>query len=308
VTIPVALVTGFLGSGKTTLLSRLLAHPEMGETAVIVNELGEVGIDHHLLRRVDERTVLLPSGCLCCALRGDLADELRDLIARRDAGEIPAFRRVVVETTGLADPAPIVFTLLSEPLVKHQYRLECVVTTVDAQHGLVHDESVSQAAAADRLVLTKTDLADPAPVVARLRRLNPGAPIVESVFGDVAPSALFDGVERDPRDLVYDDSPEHAHEVRALCLTFDEPLDWTAFGIWLTMLLQARGSDILRVKGLLDVGADGPVVLNGVQHVVHPPEHLPAWPDEDHRSRIVFIGRSIEREALERSLAAFNEA
>jgi G3E family GTPase len=308
VTIPVALVTGFLGSGKTTLLSRLLAHPEMGETAVIVNELGEVGIDHHLLRRVDERTVLLPSGCLCCALRGDLADELRDLVARRDAGEIPAFRRVVVETTGLADPAPIVFTLLSEPLVKHQYRLECVVTTVDAQHGLRHDESVSQAAAADRLVLTKTDLADPAPVTARLRRLNPGAPILEAVFGDVAPSVLFGGVERDPRDLVYDDSPEHAHEVRALCLTFDEPLDWTAFGIWLTMLLQARGGDVLRVKGLLDVGLEGPLLLNGVQHVVHPPEHLPAWPDEDRRSRIVFIGRGIEREALERSLAAFNGA
>jgi G3E family GTPase len=239
--LPVVLVTGFLGSGKTTLLSRLLGRPELGETAVIVNELGEVGIDHHLLRRVDERTVLLPSGCLCCALRGDLADELRDLVARRDAGEIRAFRRVVVETTGLADPAPIVFTLLSEPLVKHQYRLECVVTTVDAQHGLRHDESVSQAAAADRLVLTKTDLADPAPVTARLRRLNPGAPILSAVFGDVAPSALFEGVERDPRDLVYDDSPEHTHEARALCLTFDEPLDWTAFGIWLTMLLQARG-------------------------------------------------------------------
>jgi G3E family GTPase len=306
VKIPVALLTGFLGSGKTTLLSRLLAHPDMGETAVIVNELGEVGIDHHLLRRVDERTVLLSSGCLCCALRGDLADELRDLLARRDAGEIPAFRRVVVETTGLANPAPIVSTLLSEPLVKHHYRLEAVVTTVDAQHGLRHDESVSQAAAADRLVLTKTDLADPASVTARLRRLNPGAEVLEAVFGDVAPSALFEGVERDPRDLAYDDSPEHAHEVRAVCVIFDEPLDWTAFGIWLTMLLQARGADLLRVKGLLDVGAEGPLLLNGVQHVVHPPEHLEEWPDEDRRSRIVFIGRGIEREALERSLAAFN--
>ena len=279
----------------------------MGETAVIVNELGEVGIDHHLLRRVDERTVLLPSGCLCCALRGDLADELRDLIARRDAGEIPPFRRVVVETTGLANPAPIVSTLLSEPLVKHHYRLEAVVTTVDAQHGLRHEESVSQAAAADRLVVTKARLADPAPVTARLRRLNPAAPIVEAVFGDVAPSALFDGgTARDPRDLDYDDSPEHAHEVRALCVTFDEPLDWTAFGIWLTMLLQARGEDVLRVKGLLDVGADGPLVLNGVQHVVHPPEHLPEWPDDDHRSRLVFIGRGLDQETLERSLAAFD--
>jgi G3E family GTPase len=305
VTIPVALVTGFLGSGKTTLVSRLLRHPDMGETAVIVNELGEVGIDHHLLRRVDERTVLLPSGCVCCALRGDLADELRDLIARRDASEIPAFGRVVVETTGLASPAPIIATLLSEPLVKHHYRLEAVVTTVDAQHGLRHEESVSQAAAADRLVITKTDLADPAVVTARLRRLNPAAPIVESVYGDVEPSALFDGGERDLRDLDYDESPEHAHEVRALCVTFDEPIDWTAFGIWLTMLLQARGQDVLRVKGLVDVGAAGPVVLNGVQHVVHPPEHLPEWPDDDRRSRLVFIGRGLEQGALEVSLAAF---
>jgi G3E family GTPase len=308
VKIPVALVTGFLGSGKTTLLSRLLVHPDMGETAVIVNELGEVGIDHHLLRRVDERTVLLPSGCVCCALRGDLADELRDLLARRDAGEIPPFTRVVVETTGLANPSPIVYTLLSAPIVKHQYRLEAVVTTVDAQHGLRHEESVSQAAVADRLVVTKTDLADPAPVSARLRRLNPAAPIIESVFGDVPPSALFGGGERDPRDLVYDDSPAHEHEVRALCLTFDEPLDWTAFGIWLTMLLQARGEDVLRVKGLLNVGTAGPLVLNGVQHVVHPPEHLPEWPDEDRSSRVVFIGRGIEQAALERSLAAFNRA
>jgi G3E family GTPase len=308
VTIPVALVTGFLGSGKTTLLSRLLQHPDMGETAVIVNELGEVGIDHHLLRRVDERTVLLPSGCLCCALRGDLADELRDLKARRDSAEIPAFERVVVETTGLADPAPIVSTLLSEPLVKHHYRLEAVVTTVDAQHGLRHEESVKQAAAADRLVVTKSDVADPAPVIARLRRLNPGATLVEAVFGDVDPAALFDGAARDPRYLDYDESPEHAHEVRALCVTFDEPLDWTAFGVWLTMLLQARGEDVLRVKGLLDVGTEGPLLLNGVQHVVHPPEHLPEWPDEDRRSRLVFIGRGLDREALEASLAAFDAA
>jgi G3E family GTPase len=308
-TIPVALVTGFLGSGKTTLVSRLLQHPDMGETAVIVNELGEVGIDHHLLRRVDERTVLLPSGCLCCALRGDLADELRDLKARRDAGEIPPFQRVVVETTGLANPAPIVSTLLTEPLVKHHYRLEAVVTTVDAQHGLRHDESVSQAAAADRLVVTKTDLADPGPLTARLRRLNPTASILTAVHGDVVPSALFDGAEaRDLRALDFDESPEHAHDVRALCVTFDEPLDWIAFGIWLTMLLQARGQEVLRVKGLLDVGADGPIVLNGVQHVVHPPQHLPEWPDEDRCSRVVFIGRGLEREALEHSLAAFDAA
>ena len=143
---------------------------------------------------------------------------------------------------------------------------------------------------------------------ARLRRLNPAAPIVEAVFGDVPPSALFGGGERDPRDLVYDDSPAHGHEVRALCMTFDEPLDWTAFGIWLTMLLQARGEDVLRVKGLLDVAADGPLVLNGVQHVVHPPLHLDAWPDEDHRSRLVFIGRGLDAGTVRASLEAFQRA
>src|SRR5262245_14547447 len=158
---PVSLLTGFLGSGKTTLLGRLLAHPAMGETAVIVNELGEVAIDHHLLRRVDERTVVLGNGCVCCSLRGDLADELRDLLGRRDRREIPAFRRVVVETTGVADPAPIVYTLLSEPVVRHHFELECVIATVDAVNGLRVPESVAQAAAADRLVVTKTDLASP---------------------------------------------------------------------------------------------------------------------------------------------------
>jgi len=306
VKVPVTLVTGFLGSGKTTLLSRLLGHPDLGETAVIVNELGEIGIDHHLLRQVDERTVLLRNGCVCCALRGDLADELRDLLARRDRGEIPDFQRVLVETTGLADPAPIVYTLLSEPLVKHHYRLDGVVATVDAQHGLRGPESVKQAAVADRMVVTKTDLANPSGLKKQLTALNPAAPILEAAFGDVDPDQLFGGDERDPRDLVFEEAP--AHEAHALCLTFDEPLDWTAFGIWLTMLLQARGEDVLRVKGLLNTGAEGPLVLNGVQHVVHPPEHLAAWPDEDRRSRIVFIGRGFDVAELKQSLAAFDQA
>jgi G3E family GTPase len=257
---------------------------------------------------VDERTVVLGNGCVCCTLRGDLADELRDLLSRRDRGEIPEFGRVVVETTGLADPAPILYTLLADPVVKHHFELERVVTTVDAQHGLRGEESLKQAVVADRLVVTKTDLADPGDVERELRRLNPGAEILEAALGNLTPHQLFDGVEPDPRALVYDETPGHDHDVRAVCLTLDQQVDWTAFGVWLTMLLQARGSDVLRVKGLVDVGGEGPLLINGVQHVVHPPEHLPAWPDDDRRSRIVFIGRGFSRDELERSLAAFNRA
>jgi len=307
---PVALVTGFLGSGKTTLISQLLGHPAMGETAVIVNELGEVAIDHHLLRRVDERTVLMKSGCLCCTLRGDLADELRDLLSRRERGEIPKFKRVVVETTGLADPTPIVYTLLSEPVVRHHYELEAIVATVDAVNGLRFPESVKQAVVADTLVVTKTDLAGARPLEERLARLNPAAEILDARSGDVEPGRLFGHMQRDPRDLDFAEGPhEHDHGgVRAFSLFLDEELDWTAFGIWLTMLLQSRGEDVLRVKGLLNVGGPGPLVLNGVQHVIHPPVHLDEWPDDDHRSRIVFIGRGVTGEVLASSLAAFNAA
>jgi G3E family GTPase len=306
--LPVALVTGFLGSGKTTLIASLLGHPGMGETAVIVNELGEIGIDHHLLRRVDERTVLLKTGCVCCSLRGDLADELRDLLGRRERGEIPRFRRVVVETTGLADPAPILYTLVSEPVVKHHFRLERVIATVDAVHGLRAPESVKQAVAADRLVVTKSDLAEAGELERRLRRLNPTAEILEASFGEVDPGALFGGSERDLRDVAAHDFAHHHDGIRACSLVFEEELDWIAFGIWLTMLLQSRGEDVLRVKGLLNVGGSGPLVLNGVQHVIHPPVHLDEWPDEDRRSRLVFIGRGFRGDELERSLAAFNGA
>jgi G3E family GTPase len=315
--LPVAILTGFLGSGKTTLLSRLLGHPAMGETAVIVNELGEVGIDHHLLRRVDEQTVLLASGCVCCSLRGDLAVELRDLLERRGRNGVPWFRRVVVETTGLADPAPIVATLVSEPLLRHHARLETVVATVDAVAGertlARHEQSVRQAAAADRLVVTKTDLADPAPVVERLRALNPTADVLTASFGDVEPRRLL-GRSRPRRlpaaGLASAAGAGHVHDgdVRALALSFDEPLDWTAFGVWLTMLLQARGQDVLRVKGLVDTGGPGPVVLDGVQHVVHPPRHLDGWPDGERRSRLVFIARGVELETLRASLEAFDRA
>jgi G3E family GTPase len=313
--LPVAIVTGFLGSGKTTLLSAALRHPGMSETAVIVNELGEVAIDHHLLRQVDERTVVLPGGCVCCSLRGDLADELRDLLERREQGELPPFRRVVVETTGLAEPAPILATLISEPALRHRYRPGVVVATVDAVNGQrvlrSHAESAKQAAAADRIVVTKTDLADDGAagsLVEQLRALNPTAEVIAAPFGKVTPRTLFRSPGR-VREVSVGEGEDHGHGgIRALTLTFDRPLDWTAFGIWLTMLLQARGEDVLRVKGLVDTGAPGPVVLNGVQHAVHPPVHLDAWPDGDRRSRIVFIARGVEPDELAASLAAFNHA
>jgi G3E family GTPase len=310
----VVVLTGFLGSGKTTLLAGLLRDPALGETAVIVNEVGEIPIDHHLLRRVDERTVVLASGCVCCSLRGDLADELRDLLVRRERAEVPPFRRVVVETTGLADPAPIVNTILTEPLLRNHYRLEAVVTTVDGVHGLGaagrEDEWTRQAAAADRLCLTKTDVADAAAVDSlerRLAALNPLAPVLRTPLGEAAAAAVLAPVPHEPRRL-----PEaaHAHDdaVSAFALVLDRPVDWVAFGIWLTMLLQAHGDDVLRVKGLLDVGLAGPVLLNGVRHVFHAPVHLERWPDGDRRSRIVLIGRNLDRGELERSLAAFDAA
>ncbi len=303
-TTPVALVTGYLGSGKTTLIRAMLESPALGETAVIVNELGEIGIDHAILRRVDERTVLLASGCVCCTLRGDLADELRDLVDRRASGEIPPFTRVVVETTGVADPAPILATLVSEPLVRNQYALESVIATVDAQHGLRGDEAERQVAAADVLVVTKPDLANPGAVEEAVGELNPVASVVRAVQGDVDPALLL-GERRSVTPPSHAHAHAHEDDVAAVSLVLDGPVDWLGFGVWLTMLLHARGREILRVKGLLDVGGEGPLLVDAVQHVVHPPIHLDAWPDDDHRSRLVLIGRHVDSERLERSLRAF---
>ena len=309
---PVSIVTGYLGSGKTTLISSLLARPELGETAVIVNELGEIAIDHAILRRVDERTVVLASGCVCCTLRGDLADELRDLLDRRASGEVPPFTRVVVETTGVADPAPILATLVGEPLVRHQYALESVIATVDAQHGLRGAEAERQVAAADVLVVTKVDLAEAEGVEQELATLNPLASVLRSVHGDVDPKLLLrrgdSACVTSTQALSAPLAHVHAHghdDVAAVSLVLDGPVDWLGFGVWLTMLLHARGREILRVKGLLDVGGDGPLLVDAVQHVVHPPRHLDAWPDDDRRSRLVLIGRDLDAERLERSLRAF---
>jgi G3E family GTPase len=320
---PVVLLTGFLGSGKTTLLKRILADPAFGDTAVIINEFGEVGLDHHLIEHVAEDVVLLPSGCLCCAMKGELAAALRDLLSRRARGLVPAFRRVVVESSGLADPYPVISTIKSDPVLRHHFRLAAVLTTVDAINGPAtldrHVESVRQAAVADTLILTKTDLADPADIVAlnrRLNDLNPGAPIVPSCDGNADLGSLLNGAGNvaswfkataEPAELASREGADHQHPgIRSFSVTVDDPLDWTAFGIWLTMLVNRHGSRILRVKGILSIVDEAnPVAVHGVQHLIHPPQHLAAWPDGDRRSRLVFIVDGIDPDQLRRSLAVF---
>jgi G3E family GTPase len=319
---PLTIVTGFLGAGKTTLLQRLLADPDVADAAVLVNEIGDIALDHHLLRRVDERTVVLASGCVCCTIRGDLADELRALKARRLRGEIPSFRRVVLETSGLADPAPVLSTLLADLMLAANYAADGVVTCVDAVGALPQadraPEWIRQVALADRLVLTKADLAtdeDLAAVRLRLRAANPAAPIIAADHGAIAAASILGAAPTDPAERLADTlrwldavgagTERHAHDVEAHAIRLEQPLDWTMFGIWLSMLVARYPTDVLRVKGLLDVGDTGPLLVNGVQHVIHPPLHLPQWPDDDHASRIVVIARGISRVALLRSLVAF---
>ena len=315
---PVHLLTGFLGSGKTTLLQRLLADPALADTAVLINEFGEVGLDHHLLERIDGQTVLLPSGCLCCTIRGELADSLRDLLSKRARGTVPPFARVVMESTGLADPFPVLSTLHADPVLRHHLRAGTIVTTVDAVNGCAQfdrqPESVKQVAVADRIVVTKSDLADPAPVEGRIRALNPAAPMTRAAEGPLDAGDLLGGAEtRSIRSWLRADAAppphdanRHGADIRAFALSFDRPLDWTAFGLWLTMLLNRHGASVLRVKGILDVeGMDAPVAIHGVQHLVHPPVHMAAWPDEERCSRIVFIVQGLDPAAIRRSLDRF---
>jgi G3E family GTPase len=322
---PVDLITGFLGSGKTTLLRRLLADPALADTAVLINEFGEVGLDHLLLERIDETMVLLQSGCLCCSIREELADAMQNLLARRESGEVPPFRRLVVESTGLADPFPILSTIHAHPVLKHHFRIGNVIATVDAVNAQAQIarqfETVKQIAAADRIVITKTDLTDDKTVEqlrTEIRRINPDAPIwsngadaVESrlLLSDVSPVSSR---RREKRKVRAEPDGHHHHaeihgDVTSFSVVVDRPIDWIAFGLWLTMLLNRHGAEVLRVKGILNVaGWDRPVAIHGVQHLVHPPEHMKAWPNGDRRSRIVFIVRGLDRKAIERSLAAFN--
>jgi G3E family GTPase len=328
----VNILTGFLGSGKTSLLKRLLAQPQMSDVAVIINEFGEVGIDHLLVEEIDEEVVLLKSGCVCCTIRSDLKDALLNLMGRRARGEVPPFSRLIVETTGLADPAPIVATLLADPVLRHQVRLGNIVTVVDAVNGAAnletYPESLRQAAVADRLLMSKTDIAD-ADSIARLDRtlatINPTAPAIhldESVVPEVSlfTSDIHDLGSRTSEVSHWLSSEiDHAHHhhhhhhdvnrhdgVRAFVLTADEPVDWARFGLWLSMLLNRHGSDILRLKGILSIDkVETPVVIQGVQHLIHKPMHLSAWPDDVVATKIVVIAKRLDPALVERSFRAF---
>jgi G3E family GTPase len=324
---PVTVLTGFLGSGKTTLLNRLLQRPELADTAVIINEFGSVGIDHLLVEHVDENLRVLASGCLCCTVRGDLIETLATLAQRRERGEA-RFERVIVETTGLADPAPVLHTLMADPAVTGSYRLDGVVTTVDAVNGMAtlerHAEAVKQVGMADALLLTKTDMVDPSAVesvIDRLRKLNPGARLHRVHDGRIDPAEVLGIGWIDPLGREALRSPEHEHEhghhhhdvnrhserVRAHAFVFDAPLPRTAFLHWLDLMAALRGERLLRVKGLVQLAEepDRPLVVHGVQHVFHPPRQLDAWPSDDRRTRLVFIVDGIDRTEIERTFQKF---
>jgi G3E family GTPase len=322
---PVILITGFLGSGKTTLLQQLLAEPTLSDTAVLINEFGEIALDHHLLERINETMVVLQSGCLCCTIRGELAAAIRDLHSKRERRLVAPFRRLVIESSGLADPFPILSTVHADPVLRHHFRLGNVITTVDAVNGMrqldAQPESVKQVAVADRLVLTKTDLASAEAatlLVERLRRINPNAPLWRSAEQAIDAEALLatdplDGTDAErgrPADVSpIGQGPPHGHDddIHAVAFSWDQPVDWAMFGIWLTMLLHRHGAEVLRVKGILNVvGSETPVAVHGVQHLVHPPTHMSAWPDADRRSRLVLIVNGLSPATIERSFRAFS--
>jgi len=343
-TLPVTLLTGFLGSGKTTLLNHLLSSPALKDCAVLINEFGETPVDHLLVRQVSDEITVLDSGCLCCTVLGDLVTSMRDLFRKRVLGEVPEFQRVLIETSGLADPAPIIHTLMSDPFLAARYRLDGVICTIDAVNGArtldANRESVKQAAVADRLLITKTDLAEAGVVEAleaRLAALNPTARRLTVSHGVADPADLLDcglwnGKDKIPdvarwlndealaakeadcgpgcavpghhHDHHHNHGHDHHHErhddhVSSFVLTFDETLSWEPFATAIEVLLSLRGENLLRVKGILNIAeSELPLVIHGVQHLFHPPVTLPAWPDEDHRSRIVFITRDLSRQAV----------
>jgi G3E family GTPase len=339
--IPLTVITGFLGAGKTTLLNALLRDPTLSETAVLVNEVGEIGLDHLFYEVVDGDTMLLAGGCLCCSVRGDLVAALENILRGIDNGKTAAFRRVVIETTGLADPASVLHAVMAHPYLVQRYRLEGLVTVVDAVNGSrtldQHREAVKQAAMADRIVLTKTDLASEADahaLRARLKTLNPAAIILDAAKGEAKADALLNAGLYDPARKIPDvkkwlaeaavEEAEHAHHhhegehehhhhahhddrIRTFSLAAEKPIAASTLEMFLDLLRATHGAKLLRLKGIVQLAEepDRPLVLHVVQHIVHPPARLPAWPDNDHRSRLVCVTYDLDPAVVRRLFDAF---
>ena len=339
--LPLTVLTGFLGAGKTSLLNRLLKDPALADTAVLINEFGEIGLDHLLVERVSDNMVRLSTGCLCCTVRGDLVDALEKLLRDRDNGRV-TFGRVIIETTGLADPAPVLHTIMLHPYLVMRFRLDGLVTVVDAINGGgtldAQPEAVKQVAVADRIVLAKQDLVDTPErqaardrLTARIRALNPAAPILDAAAGEATADRLLDCGLYDPGQKIPDvkrwlaeeahadahahhghnhDRNRHDDRIRAFALATDQAIPASAFEMFLELLRSAHGPNLLRLKGIVKLAEtpERPVVIHGVQHVLHPPAQLDGWPDDDHRTRMVFIVRDIEPAAIRGLFDAFLDA
>ncbi len=338
--LPLSVITGFLGSGKTTLLNALLRNPEFKNTAIIINEFGDVSIDHLLVETADEGIIELSDGCLCCTIRGDLVDTLTQLLRRIDEDTNTQIDRIIVETTGLADPAPILHVIMAHPQLLDRVRLDGVITLVDAVNANItldnNEEAVKQVAMADRIVLSKCDLQADKEALnqlhQRISRLNPAAPIIEVLEGNVDPDLLFNCGLYDPASKSVnvgrwlrqqeieqarngpDNGHHHHHDVnrhdsaiRAFTLVHDKPIDAVALQSFLDLLRSAHGPQLLRLKGIVQITEhpDKPVVIHAVQHVFHPPATLQQWPDEDHRSRLVVITRDLSEKFVQRLFDAF---